>query len=141
MKNKYHTIFFILSLGTGLVCSNLLDSVNAQSFNSNVQKKYNYSKRYRKIYSLGKNKDQINKSFYKHGYTFEESLKPKNKFLDLFGISSKSKHSFFSFPEQRIESDSFIFWKTYKNLLLDQIPKKPKFTKDINNGFNTSLNR
>ena len=55
------------------------------------------------------------------------------------GISFKNKSSFFSFPEQRIESDSFIFWETYENSLETQIQKKHKLTKDLDNGFNTSL--
>lgn len=139
MKNKYPLFFLILLLVMDLEYFKFMSRANAHSFNTNIQKVNNSSKINRKIYFGGKNKNLINRSFYKHGYTFEESLKPTNQILDLFGISSKSKHSFFSFPEQRIESDSFIFWKTYKHFLLDQIPKNPKLTKDLDNGFNTSL--
>ena len=141
MKNKYFSIFSILLFLIGLEYSKFLSTANAHSFNTNIQKEYNSSIRNRKIYFGKNNKNLINQSFYKHGYTFEESLKQKNQILDLFGISSKSKHSFFSFPEQRIESDSFIFWKTYKKFLLDQLPKKNKLTRDLDNGFNSSLNR
>ena len=141
MITKNPPIFLTLFLGISLVSSNFLNSANAHSFHSKVQKEYNYSIRNKKFYFGKKNKYLINRNFYKNGYNFEESLKPKNQILDLFGISFKSKDSFFSFPEQRIESDSFIFWKTYKKFLLDQLPQKPKLTRDINNGFNTSLNR
>ena len=130
MKIKYLRIFFLLFFGLGLEYSNFLSNANANSQKTNFQNEYSSSMQ---------NKYLINQSFYKNGYTFEESLRAKNQILDLFGISSKNKNSFFSFPEQRIESDSFIFWKTYKNFLLDQIPKNPKLTKDLDNGFNTSL--
>ena len=139
MKNKYLRIFFLLFFGLGLEYSNFLSNANANSKETNFQNEYNSSLQNKNIYFGKKNKSLINQSFYKNGYTFEESLRAKNQILNLFGISSKNKNSFFSFPEQRIESDSFIFWKTYKHFLLDQIPKNPKLTKDLDNGFNTSL--
>ena len=92
-----------------------------------------------KNYLNEKNQDLIEKSFYANGYTFEESLKFKNQIFDLFGISFKNKNSIFKFPEQRIESDAFSFWDTYKDVLRNQIPKNPKITRDLDNGFGTSL--
>ena len=138
-KENYSQLFLILFLGVGFESLNFLKNANAHSLNSDYQKENVYLKRDKKIYFGKKNRHLINKSFYKHGYTFEESLKPKNQLLDLFGISIKNKSSSFSFPEQRIESDSFIFWETYENSLETQIPKKYKLTKDLDNGFNTSL--
>ena len=94
-----------------------------------------------KNYFNEKDQDYIKKSFYKNGYTFEESLKFKNQIFDLFGISFKNKNSIFGFPEQRIESDAFSFWDTYKDVLRNQIPKNPKITSDLDNGFGSSLLR
>ena len=88
-----------------------------------------------------KNQDLIKKSFYTNGYTFEESLKLKNQIHDLLGISFKNKNSIFGFPEKRIESDAFAFWDTYKDVLRNQIPKNPKITNDLDNGFGKSLLR
>jgi len=65
----------------------------------------------------------------------------KNQIFDLFGISFKNKKSIFGFPEQRIESDAFSFWNTYKDILRNQIPNNAKFTNDLDNGFGKSLLR
>ena len=83
--------------------------------------------------------DRLNQSFYRNGYTYEESLKTKNQIFDLFGFSFKNKNKILGFPEQRIESDAFLFWKAYQILLEDQINNNKKITQDLDNGFNTSL--
>ena len=141
MKNRYSsTIFIFLSS----ICFEFCQSIQvakAEEFNKSFQKEYFLVNHHQKNYFNEKAQDQIKKSFYANGYTFEESLKLKNQILDLFGISFKNKNSIFGFPEQRIESDAFSFWNTYKDVLRDQIPKNAKFTNDLDNGFGKSLLR
>ena len=131
MKNRYSSTFFIFLSSLCFEFCNNIQVAKAEEFNTNLQKEYFNEK----------DQDYIKKSFYKNGYTFEESLKFKNQIFDLFGISFKNKNSIFGFPEQRIESDAFIFWDTYKDVLRNQIPKNPKITSDLDNGFGTSLLR
>ena len=81
----------------------------------------------------------LDSSFYKNGYLYQESLVGINQFFDLLGISLKSKELPLSFPEKRIEKDSFLFWKDYKSHFAKQLNYVPKLTRDIDNGFNLSL--
>ena len=131
MKNRYSsTLLIFLSIMSFEFCQRI-QLANAEEFNKSSHQEY-FNQR---------DQDYIKKSFYKNGYTFEESLKFKNQILDLFGISFKSKNSIFGFPEKRIESDAFSFWDTYKDVLRNQIQKNPKITNDLDNGFGTSLLR
>ena len=141
MINRYSSTFFIFLLS---MCFDFFQSIQilkAEEINKNFQKEYFSVKQNPINYFNEKNQDLISKSFYANGYTFEESLKLKNQILDLFGISFKNKKSIFSFPEQRIESDAFSFWNTYKDMLRNQIPKNPKITNDLDNSFGKSLLR
>ncbi len=138
---RYSSTLFIFLLS---MCFDFFLStqvVKAEEINQNFQKEYSSVKHNPKNYFNEKNQDLISKSFYANGYTFEESLKLKNQILDLFGISFKNRKSIFSFPEQRIESDAFSFWNTYKDMLRNQIPKNPKITNDLDNSFSKSLLR
>ena len=140
MKNIYSsTLLIFLSIICFEFCQRI-QLAKAEEFNKSSHQEY-FLVNHPKNYLNQKDQDYIKKSFYKNGYTFEESLKLKNQILDLFGISLKSKNSIFGFPEQRIESDAFIFWDTYKDVLRNQIPKNPKITSDLDNGFGTSLLR
>ena len=141
MKNRYSSTFFIFLSSMCFEFCNNIQVAKAEEINKNFQKEIFSVKHNPKNYFNEKNQDYINKSFYKNGYTFEESLKFKNQIFDLFGISFKNKNSIFGFPEQRIESDAFSFWHTYKDVLRNQIPKNPKITNDLDNGFGTSLLR
>ncbi len=141
MKNRYSSTLFIF---LSSICFEFFQSIQvlkAEEINKNFQKEYFSVKHNPKKYFNEKNQDLINKSFYSNGYTFEESLKLKNQIFDLFGISFKNKKSIFGFPEQRIESDAFSFWNTYKDILRNQIPNNAKFTNDLDNGFGKSLLR
>ena len=141
MINRYSSTLFIFSLSMCFDFFQSIQVVKAEEINKNFQKEYFSVKHNPKNYFNEKNQDLISKSFYANGYTFEESLKLKNQSLDLFGISFKNKKSIFSFPEQRIESDAFNFWNTYKDMLRNQIPKNPKITNDLDNSFGKSLLR
>ena len=142
MKNRYSSTIFFIFLKSK--CCELCQSIKvpkAENIKKNFQKVNFLLNHNPKNYFNEKNQDLIEKSFYTNGYTFEESLKFKNQIFDLFGISFKNKNSIFEFPEQRIESDAFSFWDTYKDLMRNQIPKNPKITSDLDNGFDTSLLR
>ena len=141
MKNTYSSTLFIFLSSICFEFCQSIQVVKAEEINKNFQKEYFPVKHNPKNYFNEKNQDLISKSFYANGYTFEESLKLKNQILDLFGISFKNKKSIFSFPEQRIESDAFSFWNTYKDTLRNQIPKNPKITNDLDNSFGKSLLR
>ena len=141
MKKRYSSTFFIFLSSMCFEFCNNIQVAKAEEFNTNLQKEYYSMNHNTKNYFNEKDQDYIKKSFYKNGYTFEESLKFKNQIFDLFGISFKNKNSIFGFPEQRIESDAFSFWDTYKDVLRNQIPKNPKITSDLDNGFGSSLLR
>ena len=141
MKNRYSSTFIIFLSSMCFEFCNSIQVAKAEEFNTNLQKEYFSVNHNPKNYFNEKDQDYIKKSFYKNGYTFEESLKFKNQIFDFFGISFKNKNSIFGFPEQRIESDAFSFWDTYKDLLRNHIPKNPKITSDLDNGFDTSLLR
>ena len=141
MKNRYYSILMIFLSSICFEYSRSIKGVEAQNYNANF-KKENFSLTInRKIYPDKKNKNLLQESFYHKGYTFEESLKLKNQILNLLGISFKNKKLIFGFPEQRIESDAFVFWNAYKDTLRNQIPKNVKITNDLDNGFNSSLFR
>ena len=140
MKNRYSSTFFIFLSSLCFEFCQRIQLAKAEEFNKSSHQEY-FLVNQPKNYFNQRDQDYIKKSFYKNGYTFEESLKFKNQIFDLFGISFKNKNSIFGFPEQRIESDAFIFWDTYKDVLRNQIPKNPKITSDLDNGFDTSLLR
>ena len=138
MKIRYYSILLILLSSIFFEYSKSIKGLKAQSYNTNF-KSDNFSIDNGKINLEQKNNDLIKESFYKKGYTFEESLKLKNQIFNLFGISFKNKKLIFGFPEQRIESDAFGFWNAYKDTLRNQIQKDAKITNDLDNGFNSSL--
>ena len=139
MKTKYFLNFLIFPLTIILECSNFLKSAEAYPLNINSRYELISSKQNKDYIKVIDIKEKLNQSFYRNGYTYEESLKIKNQILDLFGVSFKNKRNILNFPEQRIESDAFLFWEAYKFLLEDQIDNNKKFTRDLDNGFNTSL--
>ena len=141
MKNRYTSILFIFLLSISLEYFKNLKGAKAEAIDTNFQKEHFSLTKNRTNNFNVRNINEIKKSFYESGYTFEESLKLENQFLDLFGISFKNKSSIFGFPEKRIESDAFVFWDTYKHMLRNQITKNTKITNDLDNGFNTSLLR
>ena len=63
--------------------------------------------------------------------SFEESVKPSNQFLNLFGIGG--------FADQRLKNSSFNLWDTFEKEMLNQIGKKKISGPDIDNTYNGSL--
>ena len=139
MKNPYYITFLIFSFSIILESTRFVKSIKAIPHTMNSIDEFIFPKQI-KDSSIARDKNErLIQSFYRNGYTYEESLKTKNQFFDLFGFSFKNKNKILGFPEQRIESDAFLFWKAYNILLEDQIDKNKKITKDLDNGFNTSL--
>ena len=139
MKNRYYITFLIFSFTIFLESARFFKSVKATPLTMNSIDQFISSKQIKDSSKARENNDRLNQSFYRNGYTYEESLKTKNQIFDLFGFSFKNKNKILGFPEQRIESDAFLFWKAYQILLEDQINKNKKITQDLDNGFNTSL--
>ena len=139
MKNRYYITFLIFSFTIFLESTRFFKSVKATPLTMNSIDHFISSKQIKDSSKARDNNDRLNQSFYRNGYTYEESLKTKNQIFDLFGFSFKNKNKILGFPEQRIESDAFLFWKAYQILLEDQINKNKKITQDLDNGFNTSL--
>ena len=63
--------------------------------------------------------------------SFEDSTKPNNQFLNLFGIGG--------FADQRLKESSFKLWDTFEKELSNQIGTLRLSGSDINNTFNGSL--
>lgn len=63
--------------------------------------------------------------------SFEESTKPNNQFLNLFGIGG--------FADQRLKDSSFKLWDTFEKEMSNQIGTLRLSGSDINNTFNGSL--
>ena len=63
--------------------------------------------------------------------SFEDSTKPSNQFLSLFGIGG--------FADQRLKDSSFKLWDTFEKELSNQIGTLRLSGSDINNTFNGSL--
>ena len=63
--------------------------------------------------------------------SFEDSTKPSNQFLNLFGIGG--------FADQRLKDSSFKLWDTFEKELSNQIGTLRLSGSDINNTFNGSL--
>ena len=63
--------------------------------------------------------------------SFQEVIKPKNQFDDLFGIGG--------FQEQRLKRGAFKLWDIYEKESSKQIGNQRLNGSDINNTFNQSL--
>ena len=63
--------------------------------------------------------------------SFEDSIKPKNQFKNLFGLGG--------FADQRLKNSSFSLWDTYEKEMSNQIGNKRLSGTDINNTFNESI--
>ena len=61
--------------------------------------------------------------------SFEESMKPKNQFKNLFRNT-----------DRELKKSVFTLWKTYEKEMSDQIGNERLNGPDINNTFNDSLN-
>ena len=74
--------------------------------------------------------DKLEKNF--EGYqSFEDSVKPSNQFLNLFGVGGYS--------DQRLKNSSFKLWDTFEEEMSNQIGNKRLSGPDINNTYNGSL--
>ena len=74
--------------------------------------------------------DKIDKNF-ENFQSFEDSVKPENQFLNLFGING--------FADQRLKNSSFKLWDTFEKEMSNQIGNKKLNGSDINNTYNGSL--
>ena len=74
--------------------------------------------------------DEFNNDF-ANFQSFEDSTKPSNQFLNLFGIGG--------FADQRLKDSSFKLWDTFEKELSNQIGTLRLSGSDINNTFNGSL--
>ncbi len=74
--------------------------------------------------------DKIEKSF-EEFQSFEDSVKPSNQFLNLFGVGG--------YADQRLKNSSFKLWDTFKEELSNQIGNEKLSGPDINNTYNGSL--
>ena len=63
--------------------------------------------------------------------SFENSVKPSNQFLNLFGVGG--------FADQRLKNSSFELWDTFEKEMSNQIGNKKLNGPDINNTYNGSL--
>ena len=74
--------------------------------------------------------DKIDKNF-EDFQSFEDSVKPENQFLNLFGING--------FADQRLKKSSFKLWDTFEKEMSNQIGNEKLNGTDINNTYNGSL--
>ena len=74
--------------------------------------------------------EKIDKNF-ENFQSFEDSVKPENQFLNLFGING--------FADQRLKNSSFKLWDTFEKEMSNQIGNKKLRGTDINNTYNGSL--
>ena len=138
MRLKYFWLLFIL----GLFYSISYGSLNAHNLHFQKKNKRFLEKKIEinhKGLPVNNSKFLFENSFYKNGYSYQESMNNINQFFDFLGISLKSKELPFSFPENRIEKDSFLLWKNYRKYFVKQLNYLPIITQDINNGFNTTM--
>ena len=62
---------------------------------------------------------------------FEESLKSRNQFLNLFGVNG--------FADKGLKQSSFNLWEAFEKEMSNQIGSKKLNGSDINNTYNGSL--
>ena len=74
--------------------------------------------------------EKIDKNF-ENFQSFEESTKPSNQFLNLFGLGG--------FPDQRLKDSSFKLWDTFEKEMSNQIGNQKLSGPDIYNTYNGSL--
>ena len=74
--------------------------------------------------------EKIEKNFEDY-QSFEDSIKPSNQFLNLFGVGG--------FADQRLKMSSFQLWDTFENEMSNQIGNKKLNGSDIDNTYNGSL--
>ena len=74
--------------------------------------------------------EKIEKNF-EDFQSFEDSVKPENQFINLFGING--------FADQRLKNSSFKLWDTFEKEMSNQIGNKKLRGTDINNTYNGSL--
>ena len=74
--------------------------------------------------------DKIEKDF-EEFQSFEDSVKPSNQFLNLFGVGG--------YPDQRLKNSAFKLWDTFEEEMSNQIGNEKLNGPDINNTYNGSL--
>ena len=74
--------------------------------------------------------DKIDNNFNNY-QSFEDSIKPSNQFLNLFGVGG--------FSDQRLKDSSFKLWDTFEKEMSNQIGNQKLSGPDIQNTYNGSL--
>ena len=74
--------------------------------------------------------EKIDKNF-ENFQSFEDSIKPSNQFLNLFGLGG--------FADQRLKDSSFKLWDTFEKEMSNQIGNQKLSGPDIYNTYNGSL--
>ncbi len=132
----YTTSLLIFGLA---VKSSPLDCRNQTLFDSvsNSYKEYIFCREANDLDDLFQN------IFYKNSYSHEESQLIKNQFNDFLGVKNlfDKKKRKAGFPDQRIARDSKILWRTYNAKMNEEFKTITKFSSDIPNGYDASLNR
>ena len=131
----YSPLTLILGLelkSSPLDCRNktIFDSVN------NSYKEYIYCEEANELDNL------FQDVFYKNSYSHEESQLIKNQLNDLLGVKNlfDKKKRKAGFPDQRIARDSIILWRTFNAKMNNKFNTITKYSSDIPNGYDTSLN-
>ena len=63
--------------------------------------------------------------------SFEDSVKPSNQFLNLFGVGG--------FADQRLKNSAFKLWDIFEEEMSNQVGNKKINGTDINNTYDGSL--
>ncbi len=74
--------------------------------------------------------DKFEKDF-EEFQSFEDSVKPSNQFLNLFGVGG--------YADQRLKNSSFKLWDTFEEEMSNQVGNEKLNGPDINNTYNGSL--
>ena len=75
-------------------------------------------------------KDKMDKNF-EDFQSFEDSVKPSNQFLNLFGVGG--------FADQRLKNSAFKLWDIFEEEMSNQVGNKKINGTDINNTYDDSL--
>jgi len=126
IKNTLILAFPIIALGQDFSYAHRKFEVENKS---NIEIKTKDSTESLKITNISL-QEKIDNNF-ENFQSFENSIKPSNQFLNLFGVGG--------FADQRLKNSSFQLWDTFEKEMSNQIGNKKLNGSDINNTYNGSL--
>ena len=126
IKNIFLITFPIITFGSDFAFAHKKFNANNKA-NIEIKNRDNKQSIKQENISL---EDKIDKNF-EDFQSFEDSVKPENQFLNLFGING--------FADQRLKNSSFKLWDTFEKEMSNQIGKEKLRGTDINNTYNGSL--